>query len=289
MDKIDIAFVILHYLNDEDTIECVESIINKVDTDNYKVVIVDNGSDNGSIERVINHFTDFNIIHYVMNKQNLGFSRGFNCGIRYVRSMWDARYIAVINNDIILFSDNLLHVLNEKYLKYQFAVFGPMIITRDGDATTNPVRMTVKTLKEAQRDLKKTKVRLKLCNLHCELIYDLFSRAYNAIMKKKKKAIVSDVIDCKLHGCFWVFSEKYFERFAGLKSLTFLYGEEDILHRRVLHADMHTVYSPDYVVYHKEDGATDMVFKKSKEKREYIYKMRIKALQAYIGFSESLK
>ena len=37
--RTDIAFVILHYLTINDTVECVESIVNKIDTDNFMLIL----------------------------------------------------------------------------------------------------------------------------------------------------------------------------------------------------------------------------------------------------------
>ena len=48
----DIAFAILHYMTDEDTIACINSIVDKVDTDDYMIIVVDNASNIGSVERI---------------------------------------------------------------------------------------------------------------------------------------------------------------------------------------------------------------------------------------------
>ena len=46
------CFVILHYKTEKDTIECINSI--KKLSGNYSIVVVDNASNNGSIEAVEN-------------------------------------------------------------------------------------------------------------------------------------------------------------------------------------------------------------------------------------------
>ena len=51
--KFDVGFVILNYKTYQDTIKCVQSIVNTIDTDNYFIVIVDNGSDNESLEEML--------------------------------------------------------------------------------------------------------------------------------------------------------------------------------------------------------------------------------------------
>ena len=44
MENIQISFVILHYLAIEDTINCIESIEKSQTYNNYRVIVVDNGS-----------------------------------------------------------------------------------------------------------------------------------------------------------------------------------------------------------------------------------------------------
>ena len=51
MDKF--VFVILHYKTEKDTIECIESI-KKLSYKNIEIVIVDNGSQNGTGENLKN-------------------------------------------------------------------------------------------------------------------------------------------------------------------------------------------------------------------------------------------
>ena len=43
-----ISFVILHYLTEKDTIECVESIKDNISYPDFSIIIIDNGSPNCS-------------------------------------------------------------------------------------------------------------------------------------------------------------------------------------------------------------------------------------------------
>ena len=46
MDKV--CFVILHFLTIEDTLKCINSICENIRYKNYHIVVVDNGSPNGT-------------------------------------------------------------------------------------------------------------------------------------------------------------------------------------------------------------------------------------------------
>ena len=54
--------------------------------------------------------------------------------------------------------------------------------------------------------------------------------------------------------------------------------EEDILLRRVLRNNLKMIFSDNLSLYHKEDSATDAVFKKDIKKRKFIYKESVKSL-----------
>src|SRR5437867_3885831 len=64
----------------------------------YRVVIVDNGSTDGSVDLVRERFPQ---VHIVEAGRNLGFAGGCNLGIRATRS----EYVALVNNDTVVERD----------------------------------------------------------------------------------------------------------------------------------------------------------------------------------------
>ena len=84
--------VIIPNWNGEELLKiCLPSLI-KQNFNDFEVIIVDNGSTDGSVSYIENNFPDFKIIK---NKKNLGFAAAVNQGIKNSKS----RYIALINND----------------------------------------------------------------------------------------------------------------------------------------------------------------------------------------------
>jgi hypothetical protein len=67
-------------------------------SDDYEVILVDNGSSDGSVDYVKNHFPSVRIIE---NKRNLGFAEGSNVGIRAA----SGDYVILLNNDTRVDSD----------------------------------------------------------------------------------------------------------------------------------------------------------------------------------------
>ncbi len=88
--------LVLNYNGDGYVTECVDSILNS-DYPEFRVVVIDNGSKDNSLERLKQKFN--NKIITIENRVNLGYSEGFNIGLRYAFCQQGADFCLVINND----------------------------------------------------------------------------------------------------------------------------------------------------------------------------------------------
>lgn len=75
----DLSIIIVNYKTEELTSNCIDSII-KSNTRGlcYEIILVDNASDDGSIEAIEKQFPEITI---VKNSENLGFSKANNIGM----------------------------------------------------------------------------------------------------------------------------------------------------------------------------------------------------------------
>ncbi len=87
-----------HYLKD-----CLESLENQ--NSDFKVIIVDNGSDDGSLEFIKEYYPEFISIE---NQDNLGFSIAVNQGIKKAST----DYVFILNNDVVLERECIHKLLN---------------------------------------------------------------------------------------------------------------------------------------------------------------------------------
>lgn len=78
--------------------ECLNSVLH-TDYPNLEIIFVDNGSTDNSIEFVRRNYKS--TINLVENDRNLGFSEGFNTGIRISKG----EYIALLSNDMTVDPD----------------------------------------------------------------------------------------------------------------------------------------------------------------------------------------
>lgn len=107
MDSLDpkVYIILVNYNGYRDTIECIDSL-EKINYNNYNIIVIDNKSSDGSAAILTDRFPDIKIIE---NEQNIGFSGANNIGINYAIEN-GAEYILLLNNDTTVDS-NFLKVL----------------------------------------------------------------------------------------------------------------------------------------------------------------------------------
>lgn len=94
------TYIIIPNLNGKsDLLGCVESLL-KQTLKGFEIVIVENGSTDGSVDFVKDLDKKHSNITGLYNKTNLGFAGGVNTGIRYALQN-NADYILLFNNDAI--------------------------------------------------------------------------------------------------------------------------------------------------------------------------------------------
>lgn len=277
----DIVFVILHYMVEEETYRCVEYIRDRIDTKDYHIVIVDNASSNGSGKKIEKKYLDDTDISVILNQENLGFSRGNNVGFHYAKQRWNPRYIVMLNNDVYLLDKQLLKKLQKEYDRSHFSVLGPLVMNGEGRCDINPIRLSPMTKKQVEHEIKTFKRKkflyvfhlMKFRNLVVNIINNMFGET-----KKRQKEYWKRVEDVQLHGCFMVFSTEYISRFNGLDSRTFLFREEAILYKHMMDNKLTTVYEPEIIVLHKEDVATDAITRTDRKKAMFEVENHLKSL-----------
>lgn len=90
-----VAITILNWNNYEDTSKCLGSL-EELKYSEYGIIVVDNGSIDGSTRRLKEEYPNVNIIK---NDRNLGFAGGMNVGIeKALENGYD--YVLLLNNDV---------------------------------------------------------------------------------------------------------------------------------------------------------------------------------------------
>ena len=102
----EVSIVIVSYNGKEFLKNCIASIINSVSNKtDYEIIIVDNNSSDNSAEMVEKEFREIKLI---ANKQNLGFSRANNQGIKISQK---GKYILFLNPDTVMQKNTLKEMI----------------------------------------------------------------------------------------------------------------------------------------------------------------------------------
>jgi GT2 family glycosyltransferase len=109
-----VSIVVLNWNGLDDTLSCIEGF-QKQNLKNIKIVVVDNGSIDGSVGILREYVSENKNIELILNNKNLGFAGGVNKGIDWSINH-DYEYVALINNDALIkkgWLDQLLIPMND--------------------------------------------------------------------------------------------------------------------------------------------------------------------------------
>jgi GT2 family glycosyltransferase len=118
-----VFIIVVNYNGPDDTLECIASV-RKINYPDYRVVLVDNGSTDASIEVFRKNSSDITLIE---NGENLGFAEGNNVGIRHALAN-GADYVFLLNNDTVLEPDALGHLVSYAQENPAAGIVGPKIL-----------------------------------------------------------------------------------------------------------------------------------------------------------------
>lgn len=96
-----VAVVTLNYNGSSFLQECIDSILDS-DYSNFKVIVIDNGSQDKSLELLERLYGSNDKVIVLKNNKNLGYSKGMNVGLDYGFNNLEADFCLVMNNDTFL-------------------------------------------------------------------------------------------------------------------------------------------------------------------------------------------
>jgi GT2 family glycosyltransferase len=103
-----VYIIVLNWNGLQDTIVCLDSVV-KLNYPNFRLIVVDNGSTDGSTDIISKNYPK---VHFIENNENLGYAKGNNVGIRYALEN-NADYVWLLNNDTVVEQHALLNMVVE--------------------------------------------------------------------------------------------------------------------------------------------------------------------------------
>lgn len=268
-----IGFVFTNYNNSAFTEDAIKSI-GKVDNCNFEIVVVDNASDKEDVKELRRIEKNNEYVKVLYNKENVGYFKGLNLGIHYIRNNFKDISVLVVGNNDVLFHEDFYDKLVEKQeLLTKYPVISPNIITADGFPQNPHVIKEISKIREFVYDV------YHFNYLFAKLILKLARLTHSFTDRKDEEQ--HDVAQ-EIHqgyGACYILSPKFFELFDELWSPTFLMYEEYFLSKQLLDKGFMTYYEPSIKLTHLMHATTDKLpgklkwkFSKTshKEYRKYV-------------------
>lgn len=247
----DIAFVFTNFNNSSYTRAAIDSILES-DARQVSIVIVDNASfdeDIVNLKILENNHPSLTVIY---NKENLGYFKGLNAGINYVRdNIKNVDYLVIGNNDLLFPRDFAATIYANRNIFMRYPLVSPNITTMDGTPQNPHVIYGISRFRE--------------------FIYDLYHLNYSLAWVIKKIASLTkrftDRSDERHHdiaqeiyqgyGACYILGPVFFENFDELWAPTFLMYEEFFLSKQLEGKGFKTFYEPTIKVQHHWHASTD--------------------------------
>jgi GT2 family glycosyltransferase len=129
-----VSVVVVNWNGWQHTVRCLQSLAT-MDYPGYSVTVVDNGSQDGSVERIHAAFPATDVIE---TGANLGFAGGANAGIHAALDS-GAAYVWLLNNDVEAEAETLSRLVRAAAAHERTGIVGPSVLrARGGEASMEP-------------------------------------------------------------------------------------------------------------------------------------------------------
>lgn len=219
-----VYIVLVNYNGAKDTIDCIKSL-EKIDYDNFKVIIVDNCSTDNSIEVLKKHNKKNHII--IESNYNNGFSAGNNIGIK--RAMEEgADFVLLLNNDTIVKKDFLSELIKSTNEDVGICIGKIYYLKEKNKIWYGGGKINFKTGKVMHID--HDKIDFKLDENYSDVTFAT--------------------------GCCMLISKKVLKTIGFLDERYFLYYEDSDYSAKILNAGLRIRYNPKSIIYHNVSSST---------------------------------
>lgn len=124
----DISIVVVNYNTKKETAECIKSCLNERSGCKSEIIVIDNGSDDGSAEFLIKNFIKNKTVRIIKNDENEGFSKAVNIGLNKSKG----RFKYLLNSDTKVTKNIFSTLIQFSEQSKNTGVIGTKLILPDG-------------------------------------------------------------------------------------------------------------------------------------------------------------
>jgi len=230
-----LSIIILSYNTKDLTVRCIESLINQydkqLDSGEFEIILTDNASTDGTIEKISNLKSYTSNIRIIQNKENYGFSKGNNIAFKNAKG----KYILFLNSDTQVKDKGFLDMINFLNENSQIAVLGARVLNADGSSQPSSGKF------------------YNLFNLFLVLIG---GERLGLVRLKPNKITRVDWVS----GVCMMIRFDVFKKIKGFDENLFMYMDDIELCFRVKESGYETYFYPNLNIVHSERGSSDKTF-----------------------------
>jgi len=215
-----VYIIVLNWNGKDLTLDCLKSLI-KVQYDNYKILVVDNGSIDDSVSAIKLRYPNIDILRI---DSNIGYAAGNNAGFKHVKKV-NPKYIIFLNNDTIV-DENFIEPL-----------VNPLIKNSNIGQTAPKIFYAI--------DKNRIWYAGGKVNLWLGQIYHIGIRKKDSIKYSESQSIDYAT------GCCFCMSYQDFEEIGGFDEAFQMYGEDVDLSLRIRSYGKKILYAPNSIVWHE--------------------------------------
>jgi GT2 family glycosyltransferase len=243
-----------NYNNAAYTRGAVQSLAKSPHWSDCEIVIVDNSSAAEDVRELERLKQEYPRIHVTLNELNVGYFRGLNTGIRYLREHYQGLDVIVVgNNDLVFPRDFVDAVLANAVLLERCWVIAPDIITLDGVHQNPHVLAGISKSRKLIYDLYYASYLLAISIRWIARVTRRFTRRTDSDAHRVAGPINQG------YGACYILCPQFFRHFEELWAPTFLMGEEYFLSKQLLDKGQQVYYEPSIQVQHYDHASTDMM------------------------------
>lgn len=237
-----VGIIILDYDNASDTINCIKSVEKYTPKGMYKIIVVENGSNDSTLSQISTFIkeeggqvyqekepipTSLPAISLYISKTNDGYAEGNNKALRLFEKDESIDKILILNNDI-LFVENIISSLERIMMQIpDCGIISPLLVKKDGVSIDYNC---------ARHDYKKMQFFWEYFFSFKDFFGIISKYEYHKKYLLNNPSLISkDYFEIELpSGSCMMIDKQLFKSIGYFDNHTFLYFEENILYRKLL-------------------------------------------------------
>jgi GT2 family glycosyltransferase len=229
----ELSIIILNYNTKDLTIECINSLVGQYaqefEKEQFEIVLVDNGSLDDSLVAIKKLKVPG--LKIVESKENLGFSKGCNLGVKNAKG----EYLLFLNSDTEIKDQGFIKMLDYIKKNENIGILGGALKNENGTSQSSAGKF------------------YNLFNLFLMLI----GLERLGFLRESPKIVKQ--VDWVSGACLMI-KRQVFEKVGEFEKELFMYGEDMELCFRAKKKGFLTYFYPEITLFHKERGSSNRTF-----------------------------